>query len=323
MVTAEKLSADLSYGAVIRNITLDQLRDEENRRELRAHWRQHGVLVCAETDITNELHVELSKVFGDLEGHFQKDRYVDGHPELVAFSSDPEKESTVDVDGQPLVGYIPWHTDFRWSAHPNHGGILRVHKQPAKGGTTGFACMIEAYDRLPEALKRRIDGLEAVCQMGTDDAHMYKYYRRKRLRTLIEGSTLANVRKRPASDFVPVAHPLVRVQPETGRKMLYFTPHMAAGIVGMEPAEAEELLYTLADHITDEDFTYHHAWRKGDMVLWDNLRMLHQADGVPPGEEREVWRTTISAPAPTGRNLAEGGWSWEAQRGDLEAAGVK
>ena len=55
------------------------------------------------------------------------------------------------------------------------------------------------------------------------------------------------------------------------------------------------------------------AWQADDLVLWDNLRMLHQACGVPPGEEREVWRTTLAAPYPLARKLEDGGFAWKSQ----------
>lgn len=315
MIEHEKLSPDLSYGCVIRGINLDDLASEDNRQQLRDLWYQHGLIIFRDTDVTNELHVELSRVFGRLEGHFQKDRLVDGHPDLVAFGSDPIKEQTIEVDGKVLIGYIPWHTDFRWMDHPNHGGILRVHKLPNHGGATGFTCMIDAYNRLPEALKERIEGLEAVCKM-MPDGRMIAHYKRQTLKVINDGTSMEALQARPSTDFPAVAHPLVRVQPETGRKMLYFTPHNAVSILGLEPAESEALIEELSWIATDPAAAYFHQWKADDMVLWDNLRMMHTASGVAPGEEREVRRTTIAAPTKTGRTLEEGGWKWEDNRFD-------
>jgi taurine dioxygenase len=317
MIEHEPLSSDLTYGAIVRGITLEKLGSEDNRRHLRQLWYRHGLLVFRDNAVTNELHLELSKVFGELEGHFLKDRIVAGHPELVSFSSDPHKDMTMEVDGRVLVGYIPWHTDFRWMAHPNHGGILRVHEQPVAGGDTGFACMIDAYNRLTDALKARVEGLEAVHKMQTDD-RMFKYYTHEKLRIVKDGSSFEAVRARSPTDFPAVAHPLVRTQPETNRKMLYFTPHNAVTILGLETEKAEELLRELASIATDPTFAYYHHWEPDDLVLWDNLRMQHAAMGVPLGEGREVRRTTISAPFPTGRTLESGGWKWEDNRPETQ-----
>ena len=185
---------------------------------------------------------------------------------------------------------------------------------------TGFTCMIDAYNRLPDELKTKIDGLEAVCKMMPDE-RMIRLYKRQTLKVVNDGTSMELLRQRPQTDFPAVAHPLVRVQPETGRKMLYFTPHNAVTILGLPEDEAEALLAELSWICTDPAFAYYHKWKADDLVLWDNLRMMHTASGVAPGEEREVRRTTIAAPAPTGRKLEEGGWKWEENRidGDQKA----
>jgi len=321
MLAFEKLSPDLPYGVIIRGITLQDLDTEDNRKQLRDLWYQHGLLVFKDLNVTSELHVELSRVFGRLEGHFQKDRLVPGHPELVAFSADEEKEQTIKVNGEVLVGYIPWHTDFRWMTHPNHGGILSVHKRPTAGGKTGFTDMIANYERLSEETKQRIEGLEYVCKMMPDE-RMTRLFTRDKLEIVNNGTSMELLQNRPASDFPAVAHPVVRVQPETGRKMLYFHPHNAVTILGLDEDEAQALMAELTNVATDPEFAYFHEWMGDDLVLWDNLRMLHTASGVAPGVEREVRRTTIAAPEPTGRQLEEGGWKWEENRDDVAAREV-
>ena len=114
-------------------------------------------------------------------------------------------------------------------------------------------------------------------------------------------------------DFPPIVQPLVYLQPETGRKVLGFTPLPRQRVIGLEPADSDALLARLAEHTIDERFAYFHTWQADDLVLWDNLRILHQACGVPPGEEREVWRTTFAASYPLARKLEEGGFAWKTQ----------
>ena len=91
----------------------------------------------------------------------------------------------------------------------------------------------------------------------------------------------------------PVAHPLVFAQPETGRKVLNFSPWYATGIDGMAQDEADAILAEITPFCTDDERAYLHRWDRDDMVLWDNWRMLHHAVGVPADETRHVQRTTI------------------------------
>lgn len=319
MLNVEAISPKLNYGSIIRGITLDDVRRDEIRKQLYNLWIERGLVLFRDTQIDNELHLELSRVFGPLERHFQEDKIVDDKPELVWFSSDVKTEGILEIDGVPLVGCIPWHADFHWHPQPNHGGILRVIREPAHGGETGFIDRIHAYETLPEHLKKRIEGLEVVYRLRIDEKS-FQYFTRQKVRLVQMGSTFELINAHPEK-FPPVAYPLVRVQPQTGRKMIFLAPMQAQYIVGMDPKESFELLTKLVHHVTDPAYAYFHEWEKTDMVLWDNLRMIHTAAGVSVGEQRLVWRTTIASDEVIGRKLEDGGWDWH--HGTQPAAAVK
>ncbi len=213
-----------------------------------------------------------------------------------------------EIDGKVVAGCLPWHGDARWLAEPTHGAILKVHKHPREGGETGFIDLISTYDRLPAALKARIEGLESIVRFCGDPNLIYRFQPQK-VRMIDEGRNARSLAAR--ADFPPIAQRLVYLQPETGRKVLGFTPNPLQEIIGLEPEESDALLYELASYATDERYAYVHSYEENDLVLWDNLRLLHKAYGVPPGEEREVWRTTLAAADyPIARSLDEGGFSW-------------
>jgi len=92
---------------------------------------------------------------------------------------------------------------------------------------------------------------------------------------------------------VRAVHPMVYRQPGTGRPILHVSPWFADGIEGMENAEGDALLAEVIGHVLRPELMYFHKWQEGDMVLWDNWRMLHCACGVPPSETRIMRRTTI------------------------------
>jgi taurine dioxygenase len=293
MLDTSELAPGLTFGSMVRGLTLDRLNDETVRQELRDLWYARGVIVFRDCEATTEFHVELSKVFGPLVRHFNEERIVAEQPELVHFSTDADRDMVAEINGEVRVGCLPWHGDARWLAEPNHGGILRVFIRPKEGGETGFIDLIAAYDRLPDALKAKIEHLETVVRFDAKADEIYRFQPGK-VRMISSGQSANSLGKRP--DFPPIVQPLVYVQPETGRKVLGFTPLPLQEVIGMERDESDALLHELARHTVDECFAYLHRWEEGDMVLWDNLRVLHKACGVPPGERREGWRTTIAAP---------------------------
>ena len=105
-------------------------------------------------------------------------------------------------------------------------------------------------------------------------------------------------------DFPPAVHPLVYAQPETGRKVLNFSPAYALGIAGMERSQSDALLEELVAHCQTKGTAYRHDWRNDDLVAWDNWRILHNAEGTPPHCTRLVQRTSIKGDYGLGRRFA-------------------
>ena len=80
--------------------------------------------------------------------------------------------------------------------------------------------------------------------------------------------------------------PLVAAHPVTGRKGLYLNTARMEGVIGMDREEADALIAELMQRVTDPRYEYRHAWRAGDLVIWDNRTVLHKANGDVPAEER-------------------------------------
>lgn len=310
MLDVSELSPDLTFGSIVRGLTIAQLDDEAICRALRALWSDRGVIVFRGGDVSTEFHVRLSAVFGPLVRHFQEDRLAEGHPELTGFSTTEERDMVAEIDGRIVVGCLPWHGDARWMADPNHGGILRVHRIPREGGETGFIDLIGAYDRLPDALKLRIADLETIVRFDAKPDEIYRFQPGK-VRMISSGATAKSLSERV--DFPPIIQPLVYLHRESGREVLGFTPLPLQEVIGLEREESDALLHELARHTVDERYAYIHAWQDGDYVLWDNLRMLHKACGVARGKQREAWRTTIAADYAIARPLGDAeAFTWRA-----------
>jgi taurine dioxygenase len=299
------LPGDPGFGSMVFGLTLDALADDAVRAQLQRLWLQNGVVVFRETDASPRLQIALSRVFGDLEVHSVKELLVDDQPELIRLRTDPNDGNVWEVDGVRVNGFIPWHTDQRYLAAVNRGGILRAAILPDADGETGFIDMISAYERLDDSLKREIEDLQVAYRMMPDD-RMFKYISRQSLMRISFPAYAQSIRDRLDTDFPAVSHPLVYVQHETGRKVLNFSPAFASHIIDMEPQKSHALLMKLSLHITDESNAYFHHWQLGDLVLWDNWRVLHQACGVRSAQVREMHRTTISGDYCQGKVIDQG-----------------
>jgi taurine dioxygenase len=146
--------------------------------------------------------------------------------------------------------------------------------------------MYAIYDLLPDALKARIEGL-SIKHDGTYNSGGY----------LRQGVTpTGDPRTSPGT-----LHPLVCTHPGTGRRLLYLGRRRNAWIAGLDLAESEALLDELWRYVARPEVAWEHAWRVGDLVLWDNRCTMHRRDAFDPAARRIMHRTQIkgeTAPAP-------------------------
>lgn len=292
------LSPDLPFGARVRGVTLKSLEVPEIRQALHDLWIREGVIVFEDVE-GEDIHLALSRCFGKLISHPTPESRAQ-HPDLMQVYYEPVGGWLMDVDGEHLGNWLPWHSDLIYVDRINHGGVLRPVELPSRLGQTGFIDKIAAYDSLPQRLKDRIEGLNVVYKHDlnpemqifgkTADVHVVRY-----------AANVLAIQSR-LDDYPRVVHPLVYVQRETGRPVLNLSPWFAVGIEGMENDQGNELLEEVAQHIVNSPYRYIHDWHMGEMVAWDNWRVLHNASGCPAGEVRSMLRTTIEGDYGLGRN---------------------
>ncbi|HEX5535963.1 MAG TPA: TauD/TfdA family dioxygenase, partial [Sphingobium sp.] len=177
--------------------------------------------------------------------------------------------------------------------------VLRMTEPARVMGETGFIDAIQAYDRLSPDMQKRIEGLEVVYEFNPDFCSGQFGFPTD-IERLDVGAT---VKAGAKYNFPPVVHPLVITQLETGRKVLKLSPMHARYVLGMDKAESDALLTELAAHLGDPAYSYFHKWQENDMVVWDNWRIVHSANGVPLDCKRSARRTTIAGDYKVGRYL--------------------
>jgi taurine dioxygenase len=201
---------------------------------------------------------------------------VEGHPEIYVVSNVMEKGEPIGSLGS---GEASWHTDMSYLADPPKASILYALEIPPSGGNTYFNSMYRAYDFLPDAVKKRIEGRK-LKHDGTYNSAGY-------------------VRQGVAAIDDPVNspgtyHPLVCTHPETKRRVLYLGRRRNAYIEGLSLAESESLLDELWSHANSEELEWHNEWRVGDLVLWDNRCTMHRRDPFDASSRRVMHRTQIN-----------------------------
>jgi taurine dioxygenase len=274
------------------------------RRALHDLWIDRGLVVFRGVAGGMDTQLRLSAIFGEPEIHpmMAGTDIKTEHKALAPIEYDRESGNLYEKNGQLLGGYLPWHFDAAYVDRINHGGILRPEVLPTRGGETGFIDQIAAYELLPEPLRERIEDLSVLYAYQPD---LTKPKFGERADRLVQMSDLFRKGMDHPSVQVRAIHPLVYRQALTGRKVLHVSPWFAEGIEGMETPEGDALLREVIAHVLRPELAYFHRWEAGDMVLWDNWRMLHCACGVPPEERRIMRRTTIVGDYGLGRREAE------------------
>ncbi|MGE0385099.1 MAG: TauD/TfdA dioxygenase family protein [Gammaproteobacteria bacterium] len=296
------------FGYEITGLDLDKPIEDVDRERILALWIEDGLLVFPAAGTSAEGQMRLSRCFGELKPAATDELNVPGNPYLMALAYNPERArkskyfTLLEIGGKVRAGWLGWHWDQTFTPEIVRGAVLRMLEPACEMGETGFIDAIGAYDRLPPALRARVDGLEIVYQYTPQqDANRFGFPKDMKLVFRDERAT-PELEKRIA-DFPPTVHPLVITQPETGRKALKLSPMHCKYVLGLPQAESDALLEELAAHLVDERHAYFHRWGRNDLVAWDNWRILHCANGTPPDVSRLAQRTTILGDYKVGRYL--------------------
>ena len=274
MIQVKPLGAQI--GVEIEGVDVRKLDDAGFARIYRA-WLDHNVAVIPGQDLTIEQFLTYSRRFGVVRPHPSK---MTRHPEIPEITMLGVNKFGADGQLDMAIyrrGAEGWHTDGAYDEEPFKATQLYALAVPSTGGNTLFASMYAAYNALPSRLKEKLEGRLGAFTYGG---------RRK-------ATALLNPEDR---EWTPVFHPIIRTHPETKRKALYFDPGKIVSIEGFSEQESDALIDELTGYMIQPDAEYHHKWRKGDIVIWDNRCSYHRAAGdYPPHEDRIHWRVSIKA----------------------------
>ena len=114
-----------------------------------------------------------------------------------------------------------WHADVTPLINPPSHSILRAEVVPAYGGDTQFTNVAAAYAGLSPIVRSFIDELRAEHRFGATRSAVPR--RNERIADWVREKPLASI------------HPVVRVHPESGERVLYVNPSFTTEIVDLSP----------------------------------------------------------------------------------------
>ena len=266
-------------GAEAVGIDLTQAVSEETKTELNRAFVEYSVLVVRDQSLKPDQVLAAVELFGSI-FHQHNTRFALPECPQIHYISNQDHFP----DGTRYIPGEGWHTDHSNDTRPPKATVLHAVTLPSEGGDTQFANMAAAYAALAPATRARIDDLVAI--------HVYQSsHSARKLMSLSD----ANKERVPNA----VLHPLARTHPDSGNKSIYINPIRIEGILGLDHKEALPLLHELLEHATQEKFQYRHAWRPGDLVLWDNRCLLHKANGdYDMDQTRYLYRVMLEGDVP-------------------------
>jgi taurine dioxygenase len=271
---------DSALGAEVADVDASKALPAAEIDAIKSAWRERLVLVLRGQNLSDPQLIAFSKNFGELDPPGPNpygQPFNKAHPELNVISN-------VVQNGKPIGnlgdGEAVWHADMTYVEVPPKAAILYALEVPApeKGGDTYFANMIAAYETLPAELQRAADGKIAVHDASRNSAGMLRKGYKE----------VTDVR-----ETVGAHHPLVRTDPSSGRRALFLGRRPNAYVLGLDVAESEVLLDALWAHATQRRFAMRHEWKVGDLLMWNNLSVLHRRDSFDPKARRVMHRSQI------------------------------
>jgi taurine dioxygenase len=262
-------------GCEITGITLAEAVSPTMFTKVYEAFLDYELILFRNVDLPPATQVAFARNFGEVQVHVLSQYHgYKQHPEIYMLSN-------LDKDGNPSgkhpdKGTLYWHTDGSWKERTGQATMMYSEIVPplGDGGETQFADMYSGYDLLPVDIKKKIDGKRAI--------HNFTFSRKRRHD---EDPLTAE----QSAQVPPVAHPIVRTHPETGRKAIFLGDH-AESIEGMDYDEGRALIEELNVLTTPPVNTYSHTWQPRECMVWDNRCTLHRATGFDEARFKRVMR---------------------------------
>ncbi len=262
-----------NFAAWIEGVDLTQPLSAPVQAELRQALFDFEVIFFQPQVITPAQHVALAKAFGPVSAGSYFERKP-GSPEMEMIISDRERPPSIDN----------WHTDISWKMNPPLGTAIQITETPPAGGNTCWISTSKAFDWLSPGMQKYLEKLTAVHSWEVSGF-------REVLGRRGEDALIAAIKA-----FKPVEHPVVRKNPDSGRKCIFVNADFTRGIKGVDRHEASGILHFLLEWLKKPEFMVHHEWTANQIAVWDNRSTQHYAVADYWPHRRVNQRVTFDVP---------------------------
>jgi alpha-ketoglutarate-dependent taurine dioxygenase len=271
-----------ALGAEVSGLDLTQPLDDATVAKIRDAFLKHHLLCIRSAPLEPAEFARVAGYFGKPQLQLLRKRRHGETPEVSILES-TYKRPEDKPDDMRLVRLSGWHTDDSYFATPAKATMLQSIRIPDSGGETKFCNMRKAYLDLPVETRERLDGLRAVHGYDTKRAP----------------ARAIKLTKEEENETPDVDHPLIRTHEDTGEKTIYFNSNRTDRVIGMARDESDALLDMIYTHVTLPKYQYHHKWRAGDILLWDNRCLMHAVNmDFPVGQTRLHQRILLEGTRP-------------------------
>ncbi|WP_068160117.1 TauD/TfdA dioxygenase family protein [Rhodococcus phenolicus] len=248
-----------NIGAEVRGLRLDTLTDTDVA-SIRSELYRHGVLFFPGQGTDPATHRAFAQHFGEIVYPHQHlaNLGAEGYPEI----------SVIGTDNGSAYQANRWHCDVAWRAEPSRYSILHMQVLPEAGGDTLWSNQYAALDALSTPIREALYGLTATHRIG------------------------------PVPNAPEASHPLVIRHPDTGREALFVNDLFTERIDGLSDDESRALLGLLKSVSIRPEFTVRRRWAVGDIAIWDNHFVQHNAIYDYGDAARRIHRIEAAPEAP-------------------------
>ena len=280
VITVRPMSAHT--GAEISGVDLRAPLAEQAYLEIRQAINDWGVIFFRNMALPAAQQLAFARRFGATEEdtHVSNMTGVDGLPEV--------KEVVKEADDVRNIGGF-WHMDQSFYDLPSCFSVLYARELPPNGGDTMFSHLSAAYDSLSPGLQATLEGLSGVHIRAHADSSV--------MNSAASGLSFGDyVESRKRFAGIEATHLIVARQPESGRKVLYFSPVYTDRFDGWTRDESLPLMKYLTGVLGKPEHTCRFRWGEGSLAMWDNRAVVHYALDDYVGHRRLMHRVTVNGP---------------------------